>query len=199
MKKEKDYIQDIAEIRSMMERSSKFLSLSGWAGIMAGVYALTGVGLAIYWLDFGPQQLDFRQSSKLIGLAVLVLLMAVSTAVVFSYRKADRRKERLWNTATQKMLIQLSVPLVTGGVLMLILACKGELALLAPLSLLFYGLALYNAGNFSYGELRMLGLLQVVMGLAGAAFLPYSLLFWALGFGLLHIAYGIFIHFKYER
>ena len=65
MKEEQKYIRDIAEIRSMMERSSKFLSLSGLAGVMAGIYALAGAFIAYRTFSFNPVEvvdptLDFE-------------------------------------------------------------------------------------------------------------------------------------------
>ena len=57
MKNETDYLRDIGEIRSLMERSSKFISLSGWAGIFAGIYALAGVYVAINYLHFNQHLL----------------------------------------------------------------------------------------------------------------------------------------------
>ena len=97
------------------------------------------------------------------------------------------------------MLIHMAVPLVTGGLLLLLLLSAGLVGLLAPFSLLFYGLALYNAGQFTYQEVRTLGLLEIGLGLLGTYFIAYGLLCRALGFGVLHILYGIYIHYKYER
>ena len=62
MKEEQNYIQDIAEMRSMMERSSKFLSLSGLAGIMAGIYALSGAYIAYKVFYFNPDEMVYSNS-----------------------------------------------------------------------------------------------------------------------------------------
>lgn len=204
MKNERDYIQDIAEIRSMMERSSKFLSLSGWAGIMAGLYALAGAYIASGIYQFNPDRIIYTASlpsglSEIILLGIVVLILAVSTAVVLSYRKARKRGEQAWNTTSQRMIIHMSVPLTAGGIFMLILLSKNLIGLLAPASLVFYGLALYNAGNFTYGEIKYLGIIQICLGLISSYFIGYSLMLWALGFGVVHIVYGIVMHFKYER
>lgn len=203
MKEGRDYINDIAEIRSMMERSSKFLSLSGWAGIMAGIYALAGAFIAYRVLDFNPGELEARDIYpnilQLILLAAVILALAVGTAVFFSYKNANSRGEKLWNPTAKRLLINMAVPLAAGGLLCLILIAKGLIGLVPPLTLIFYGLALYNGSKFTYEEVRVLGVTQVALGLLNACFVGYGLLFWALGFGLVHIVYGIYMHYKYER
>jgi len=208
MKKERDYTQDIAEIRSMMERSSKFLSLSGWAGIMAGIYALAGAWIASSFFQFNPDKIvyDISLSESLTGdlpgvipLAILILILAIGTAVFLSYNKARRRGEKVWNSTSKRMIIHMAVPLGAGGIFILMLLLNDLAGLLAPSSLLFYGLALYNAGNFTYDEVKYLGLVQMVLGLTGCFFIEYGLLLWALGFGVVHIVYGIYMHLRYER
>lgn len=208
MKAEKDYMRDIAEIRSMMERTSKFLSLSGWAGIMAGIYALIGAYLAYARFYFNPDEITRTAAEpgnwsaslpEIIALALIVLVLAISTAIFLSYKKATKRGEKIWNATSRRLLLNMAVPLIGGGLLILILIAKGLIGLVAPFTLIFYGLALYNAGKFTYAEVRVLGLIEIGLGLISAYFVGYGLLFWALGFGLLHIIYGIYIHYRYER
>lgn len=208
MEEQKDYSKDIAEIRSMMERSSKFLSLAGWAGIMAGIYALVGAYIAKYEFNFNSDEKDSggMQSVNLspdllqvIFLAIIILILAIGTAIFLSYRKSSRRKEQLWNPTAKRMLINMAIPLVAGGLLILILISKGLISLVAPLTLLFYGLALYSASKFTYEEVRSLGLIQIGLGLISAYFVEYGMLLWALGFGVFHIIYGIYMHYKYEK
>lgn len=208
MNEEKDYIRDIAEIRSLMERSTKFLSLAGWAGLMAGLYALAGVYIAYTFLAFNPDQINYSSTStrilapntlKVIALAFAILVLSIGTAIVLSHRKATKRNETLWNATTKRLLYHMAVPLIAGGLLCLILINKGLIGLLAPASLLFYGLALYNASLFTYKEVKSLGLIQIGLGLFSAYFVGYGLACWALGFGVFHIIYGIYMHYRYER
>jgi hypothetical protein len=201
--KEQDYIRDIAEIRSMMERSSKFLSLSGWAGIMAGIYALIGAYIAYSILNFNPDEIVYSMEAssltKVVFLAILILILAVGTAVFLSYKKADKKGEKIWNAVSRQLLVNMAVPLVTGGILILVLISKDLIGFIAPVSLLFYGLSLYNAGKFTYDEVKFLGMIQIGLGLLSSYFVEYGVLFWAVGFGVVHIIYGIYIHFRYER
>lgn len=207
MKEEQNYIRDIAEIRSMMERSSKFLSLSGWAGIMAGIYALAGAYIAYKFFHFHHHQIFYNSTqasvsselSKVIFLAIIILVLAVGTAIILSYKKANEKGEKIWNATSRRLLTNMLVPLVAGGFLILILLSKGIIGLVAPLSILFYGIALYNASKFTYDDLKYLGLTEIALGLVSSYFIEFGLLFWAIGFGVLHIVYGIYIHFRYER
>lgn len=204
MKEDRDYIQDLGEIRSMMERSSKFLSLAGWAGIMAGIYALSGAYIAYNVLDFYPDEIIYGsiESSKflmVLSLAILILVLAIGTAIVLSCKKAKKRGEKAWNATSKMLVAHMAVPLVAGGILILIFLAKGFLGFIAPLTLLFYGLALYNASKFTYDDVKFLGLIQIVLGLISTWFIEYGLLFWAIGFGVVHIMYGIYMHIRYER
>jgi hypothetical protein len=206
MKDKQDYIRDIAEIRSMMERSSKFLSLSGWAGIMAGIYSLTGAFIAYKFLNFNPGQIAYTiepgrlpDLPKVIILAVLILILAIGTAFFVSYKKANQKGENGWNPTSRRLLVSMAVPLVTGGILILIFISKNLLGLIAPFTLIFYGLALYNAGKYTYDEVKFMGIIQIGLGLISSWFIEYGLLFWSFGFGIVHIVYGIYMHLRYER
>ncbi len=207
MKKEQEYFRDLAEIRAMMERSSKFMSLSGWAGVLAGIYALVGAYVAYGWLDSsGPEENSYMARSlslevylPLIALFMLILILALATAIFLSHQKAIRRGESAWNTTSKRLLAHMAVPLVAGGSLILILMSKGLIFLAPPLSLSFYGIALYNASKFTLEVLKYLGMIQILLGLAGACFPGYGLVLWAVGFGAFHIAYGTYMHYKYER
>jgi hypothetical protein len=208
MKEDQDYIRDIAEMRSMMERSSKFLSLSGLSGIMAGIYALSGAYIAYKFFHFSPDEIidttikPGSASSSLpqvIFLAVVMLILTLGTAIILSYKKANKRREKLWNPTAKRLLINMAVPLIAGGLLILVLISKGLIGLIAPFTLLFYGLALYSASKFTYEEMRSLGLIEIGLGLISSYFVEYGLLFWALGFGVVHIIYGIYMHYRYER
>ena len=206
MKSDQDYARDLYEIRSMMERSSKFLSLSGWAGIMAGIYALAGAYLAVWVLDFHPDAIMYPGAGAaesaspmpyVVLLAFVILALATGTAAFFSYRNAQSKGERAWNPTSRRLLANMAIPLVAGGVLLLALLSSGLWGLLAPLSLLFYGLALVSAAQFTFNEVRLLGIAQIVLGLAGVWFVEYGMLLWAVGFGLVHIAYGVYMKVRY--
>jgi hypothetical protein len=203
MKENRDYTQDLADIRSMMERSSKFMSLSGLAGVMAGIYALVGVWFVYSILNISPYQfesgLEATQQFHLSIVGIIILVLSLATAIAFSYRKATKRGETVWNATSKRMLANMFMPLFTGGILILIAMMKDVTLLVLPMSLIFYGMALYNASNFSYSDVKYLGLTQVGLGLFAALYPDYGLILWAIGFGAVHIVYGIYMHIRYER
>ena len=208
MRKEEDHFRDLAEIRSMMERSSRFLSLSGWSGVLAGLYALIGVAIAYYIFHFNPDELYYNSYTsgsvpdkllKVILLAVLILILAVGTAVYYSYKKAQKRDEKIWNASSRRVLMNMAVPLITGGILIIIFFSNNMVGLIAPFMLLFYGLAIFSVSNFTFNEVRYLGIIEILLGLLNLLLLEFGLLFWAIGFGIMHIVYGIYIHYKYEK
>ena len=201
------YLNDISEIKNIMNRSSRFMSLSGLSGIMAGIYSLIGAWLAyttIYsdTLLLGTyENLVITQESvyKLFAIAISVIVASLLTGIFFSYRKAQKQNEKFWDSSSRRLVINLMIPLVTGGIFILFLIEKEILGLVAPLTLLFYGLACVNASKYTLGGVRYLGMTMIVLGLISTKFIGYGLLFWALGFGFCHIFYGAVMYFKYEK
>jgi hypothetical protein len=206
MNPKQDYQQDLASIRHLMERSSKFISLSGLAGVLAGIYALAGAAFTYYFLykEDSYKTVDYYRENPglviyLALVATAVLVLSLSTGWYLSYQKAKRANTTMWNDTTKRLIINLIIPLSSGGVFILLLVYRGYFGIIAPSFLLFYGLALVNASNNLYDEFRYLGYLEIILGLI-AAFLPgYGLFFWAIGFGVLHIFYGALMYRKYDR
>jgi uncharacterized membrane protein len=198
--------QDLESIRQIMERSVKFISLSGFSGILAGVYALIGAALAYYQIYSGEvaRTVEYYQGhipmvSKLIIIAVAVLAASLLTGWWFSFRKAKKLKTKIWNETSRRLLMNLAIPLVVGGIFTLVLVYHGHYNVVAASVLIFYGLALINASSNLYEEVRYLGYCELVVGLIAAALPGYGLYFWAVGFGLLHILYGTMMYKKYDR
>ncbi len=203
MNKQK-YIEDLKDIKQMMNRSSKFISLSGMSGITAGILAIIGAYLAYQTIYSNQDYLVYRQATLNIENILILLLIASSTltlsigsGIFFTTRKARKNDQKLWDTQTKSLLINLFIPLVTGGLLCLILLSKGYIGIIAPLTLIFYGLALVNASKYTLEEIRSLGLIEIALGLLGIYFIGYGLIIWAIGFGILHIIYGIIMHIRY--
>ena len=200
------YLDDLQEIRSIMERSTRFLSFSGKSGIAAGLFALIGAYFAyrqIYYSDTVIyDSLKSREYTahvfQLLVIASIVLILSVGSGIWFSWQKAQKAGEKLWSPASKKLVFHAMVPLITGGILILILLSRGYLGAVAGVSLIFYGLALFQAGNFTFSDVKYLGIIEVVAGLLAVANPGYGLYFWAFGFGVLHIVYGTIMHFKYD-
>jgi hypothetical protein len=204
-----DQLQALQDIRGIMERSTRFLSLSGWSGIWAGTVALLG-GLIAYiqldtYYDRYEQRGGFDQSeyislrNELFYLGVTVFMVALCGAFLFTLRKVRQQNSVLWNSASRRFLSSLAIPIAAGAVMILAFLHHNDLQYIAPACLIFYGLGLYNAGKFTLDDIRYLGMLEVALG-AACLFLPgWGLYFWATGFGLLHIIYGMIMWNKYER
>lgn len=194
---------DLSEIRTIMERSTKFLSLSSWSAIMAGIYALIGATIAFDIMHSTAVQkkeiFEVSDALPLVFLAGSVFLAAAVTALAANYRKAKKAGQSLWNAPARRAFTNFSIPMAAGGIFALTLFFHGYYGLIAPSTLIFYGLALINTGNFTLGDIRTLGIWQLTLGLIAAAFPSYGLLFWALGFGILHLVYGAVLYWNYER
>jgi hypothetical protein len=207
MKDIQEYEKDISSIRSIMEKSSKVFSLSGFSGIMAGIYALTGAAVIFYMLHYpaSPFQpinysnVDTSDLWKIVFVGGSVLVAAVLTCIGLSYTKAKKLTIAVWNNASKRLIINMFIPLLTGGLFILIMINASHYDLVAPASLLFYGLALLQISSNTYDELKYLGFSQVLFGLLAALYPGYGLLLWAFGFGVLHIFYGAVLYNKYEK
>lgn len=206
--KSKDYLQDINEIKSLMNKSSRFMSLSGLSGILAGIYALIGayLGYTIIYKDNviskdGYRTLILSETSMLtiFAIAFAVIILSVATGIFLSWRKAKSHNESFWDSASKRLLINFLIPLATGGFFILSLIEKEIYAFVAPLTLVFYGLACVNASKYTLGYIRYLGITLIITGLMSVWFLGYGLFFWAIGFGVCHIIYGTLMHFKYDK
>ncbi len=207
MNEPQHFEKDLAEIRSLMEKSAKFISLSGLSGIVAGVYALIGSVVAYFLIQYPLPPFASRQVSapdtslmiKLVDIALVVLVASLITGFTLSARKAKRQGMEFWNTTTRRLIVNLVIPLAAGGIFIVILLWQQQYAIVAPISLIFYGLALINASSNLYDEVRYLGYSEIILGLIATAVPGYGLLFWMIGFGVLHVFYGALMFRKYDR
>ncbi|MEZ4772289.1 MAG: hypothetical protein R3D00_03835 [Bacteroidia bacterium] len=212
MNEYKDRLKDISEIRNLMEESSRFMSLSGLSGVGAGVVALIGAAGTYHYLHGHdmyqnivrlirgkPYLTTVEQLFTLVGIALLILVCAIGVATFFTVRNARKQGKKIWTKSSSRMMINLFIPLAAGAVFCVQLAWYGFAGLVAPATLVFYGMALLNAGKYTYREIRYLGISEIVLGLISASFIGYGIFFWVIGFGVLHIVYGAMMYIKYER
>lgn len=200
------HIEALNDIRTMMRKSSRFLSLSGLSGIFAGVYALGGYFAAKGFIqqNWGSEYHDLKANGMLnygffISDAIIVLGLSLLTAYLFSARKAKKNNSKLLDHTAWQLIWQMAVPLITGGLLSLALLTLGKVAFIAPIMLCFYGSALFAASRMTYDDVKYLGIAQIILGIISAFDLGNGLLYWALGFGVMHIIYGTLMWWKYER
>ncbi|WP_162425834.1 hypothetical protein [Pontibacter pudoricolor] len=207
MNQQQDQLAELHEIRKIMDRSSRFISLSGLSGVAAGVSALLGAAVVKWYLvthnivynEIMGLTLTREAIFFILSVAGIVFILALSSATYFTARNAKKNSHRVWDSKTERMLINLFIPLAAGGVFCAVLFYHDLLYLVAPVMLIFYGFALLNASKYTLSDIRYLGIMEIVVGLVASFFVGYGLLAWTLGFGVLHIVYGTLVYFKYER
>jgi len=197
-----DYLKDISEIKNLMNKSSRFISLSGLSGILAGIYALIGAAVA-YWLVIkhsGGTLFIFHGWVFWTCMAVLamVAILSVITGIILTTRKAKQNNEKIWDTSSKRLLFNFLVPLIVGGIYCFIILNQGRYGQTGGLMLIFYGLALVSASKYSIGDIKYLGYIEIVLGLIASYNPGYGFWLWILGFGIMHIVYGAWMHFKYD-
>lgn len=200
--------ETLSEIRHLMEKSSRFMSLSGLSGVLAGVYALIGAWAAYYYIDQyhrqGGEDLNALVANRglfifLLVDAAMVLVLAVGTGIFLTTRKAQKDGSSLFDSSAKRLIINLAIPLVSGGIFCAGLLYHGYVAFIVPTMLIFYGLALVHASKYTRDDVRSLGIAEILLGFISMFVAGYAWVFWALGFGILHIVYGTYMYIKYEK
>lgn len=207
MNQQQEQLETLHEIRKIMDRSSRFISLSGLSGVAAGISALIGAAVVKWYLvthdinysqNLG-QNLTRESILFISSVAMLVFILAFCLATYFTARNAKKNSRQVWDSKTERMLVNLFIPLIVGGIFCAVLVYHNLLFLIAPVMLIFYGCALLNASKYTLSDIRYLGFIQIILGLLASFFVGYGLLAWTVGFGVLHIVYGTLMYFKYER
>ncbi|MCL5129982.1 MULTISPECIES: hypothetical protein [unclassified Algibacter] len=197
----KDYLKDISDIKDLMNKSTRFISLSGLSGILAGTYALIGAAAA-YWLvnqySYGTLILDGKIFRIVMFILALVAGFSALTGYILSAKKAKKTGAKMWDVTSKRLVINFLIPLIAGGLYILIILSHGKYGQTGGLMLIFYGLALVNASKYSIGDIRYLGYIEIVLGLIATLLPGYGFWLWVLGFGIMHIIYGSIMHFKYD-
>ena len=200
----KEALNTLHEIKELMEKSSRFQSINGWSIIIIGLLAsvvsagactllLPHEGLS--WMPEGWNGLLINSPYRtLIASACAVALLVVSFAVVCfgSYRLMKRQGDFVFGKTIRRPLFHFSVPMVVGGLLCVAMLLQGHYGLTSTFMLVFYGLALLNASHYTSRSIALLGYCELVLGVVDCFVVSHAILFWFLGFGLLHIVFGIY-------
>ncbi len=209
MNEQQQSLDDLQHIKKMMERSSRFISLSGLSGISAGLCALIGAWVA-YPYVFGQKDFvinltkdfiddySFILNTYLFWIAAVTFIAAFVSAFFFTWLKSKKDGTPIWGNTAKRLLINVSIPVAVGGLFLFRMIHFGTFGLVAPGCLIFYGLGLINASKYTLDEIRYLGYVQIILGIINLWFVGYGLYFWAMGFGIMHIAYGVYMWMKYE-
>ena len=199
------YIEDLKEIKDIMNRSSRFISLSGLSGISAGITALIGAYLVYKFVFVGSDYLTFEsvilsteEFSELLITACGTIVVSIGLVIYLTTQETKKRKEKIWDQQTKRILLNLSIPLLVGGIISWIFLVRGYVGIVLPMTLIFYGMALVNVSKYTLNEIRSLGLIEILLGLVALQLVSYGLIIWSIGFGVLHIVYGFIIKMKYK-
>lgn len=197
-------LKDIQEIKKMMSKSSKFNSISGSSGIFAGTYLLIGavvyryVSMNNFWIEIDIQNYN-NQLLTVLSILFAVFLLSLGTLIILTINKAKKNHESAWNATSKRMLVNFCIPFVSGSLFVLLTLNDINHSLSCSLMLIFYGLTLVNGSKYTLGDLRFLGLIEIVLGLINVVLPTYSFWLFTFGFGLMNIIYGFILHFKYDR
>lgn len=203
MDKNQEHLRNLSEIRNIMEKSSSFVSLSGMSGITAGIVGL--IASVFFYRTVSMVREPYTYSTyrstiiELFIIGFITLVSAFAFAIFFTSLKAKRNHQPLWSSSAKRLLINLFIPLTAGGIFCLFLLYNLYFTLLVPSMIIFYGLALVNASKYTLNQITYLGLSEIILGLISLFFFDYAVYFWALGFGVLNIVYGIIMYVLYEK
>lgn len=202
MKTNKQELETLQDIRKIMERSSRFISLSGWSGVSAGICALIGAFFAhrvITSGEYTQEYLMYSQVRTLFLIAILTFISAFVSAFFFTYIRSKRNNIPIWSTASKRLMWNAGVPMVAGGMLILKMIELGMGGLIAPACLIIYGITLFSASKQTLNEIKYLGYTEILLGFVSLWLTGYGLIFWTIGFGVMHIIYGVYMWIKHER
>lgn len=208
-------LETLQDIKKMMERSSRFISLSGLSGIAAGTCALVGAWFAYGVIEKSRYSVaNIRSMARnadenisigewmnnaLVQIAAITFVAAFVLAFIFTYLRSKKTNTPIWGSQARRLMINVMIPMMVGGIYLFSLMQNEAYGLIAPGCLIFYGLAVLNASKYTLPETRYLGYGEMLLGIINLWFMGYGLYFWALGFGVLHIVYGTAMWWKYER
>ena len=203
------HLESLKDIKSIMERSSRFITLSGKSGIAAGFIGLASAFIAYqiigkYYVNYNNKGFwtitDFKALERqLFLLATITVVLAFSFGFYFTWQKAKIDNTNIWNASSKRLLVNLCIPLIAGGIFIIGMLANNEWQFIGPACLIFYGLALINGSKYTYDDIRYLGFLEILLGSINLFYIGFGLYFWAVGFGVLHIIYGIIMWNKYDR
>ena len=175
-------------IRETMERSKVFTSVPGYGGALMGA---TAIGAAIV-----------AHHQPLIGNWLIVWLVEAALAFAVGlfalWQKSKNSGESLVSVPARKFASAFAPPIIAGVVLTALFYYRGFFEFLPCAWLTLYGTAVVTGGAYSVRIVPVVGWIFVALG-AVAAFAPASWgnVLMALGFGVLHIVFGLIVARRY--
>jgi hypothetical protein len=168
------------------------LNFKSWIGILTGFYALVGIFIAnqmLHSYKFAEEGLNMLPVNifeiMIMALAAFILLISLVTIYIV------KKKKSLKFSNIEKL--NFYIPLILGGVILFLVANKGYYHLIASVSLIYYGIFLLNLNRFLKTDLFIFAIIEIILGFTSFFVNNHSLLFLAIGFGVLQIIFGIYL------
>ena len=198
----KDYLKDISEIKNMMNKSSRFNSLSGISGIATGIYAIIGSLIGYQYVtknNIEISNLDRFHFSLLFADLVLIIFLSLITSLIITRRKVKVDGISSGSILTKKMLSNFLIILIPSTIYVLILILNHDFVGAGSLMLFFYGASLINASHNTLEEIKTLGLIEIVLGILIILIPAFAFWIWLIGAGIIHVIFGLYMYFKHEN
>lgn len=193
---------ELKVIRQLMERPIRYSTMSGASAILAGLAALAGAITSQYISQRYPSQ-TACSANGLVWLGVFCV--ALVSNIMLTRIRERKHGMPFWSSLKRRILLTIVPPFVMGTGLTLAVAHHeaaiagvSQWGLIAALWMAFYGLALWQVGEFSKPEVRLLGVAFLLMALPTAGLWqgwPYVAL--GVAFGGFHIVYGIIVWMRH--
>jgi len=180
--------EDIRFIRLAMERGPMFTGVPGWGGVVMGISALVAAAMA-----------SSRPTVEgWLGIWLAEACLAIGIGAWAMSRKARRAGLPVLSGAGRKFMMSFLPPAVAGAFLTAALYRAGDVSLLSGTWLLLYGAAVVTGGAFSVKVVPLMGLCFMALGGAAVFATPgWDDPLLAMGFGGLHILFGLHIARKH--
>jgi hypothetical protein len=206
MKKHDEQLAAIEEMRNLMDRATRFRSISGLSAMVAGLLAIICVafvsqftGIRFFEAEAFDRMLQGDAAREVQLSFFFLLITSIGFGIYLAARNAHAKGQDAWDSAAKRLAFHMAIPLVAGGIFSILISQQGLAGLVPPITLLFYGLALFNGSHYTLDAVRILGIGQILLGLLATTFVAFGLVIWVIGFGVFNLIFGLYIYFNYER
>ena len=176
--------ENLQFIRRTMERSSTFTAVPGLGGAGMGVIGLVAAAIAANQIS----------AERWLVVWLIAAAVALSIGVTSMWRKAARLGAPLAGAVGRRFAMSLAAPLVAGAALTWGAWMNGDRDLIPAVWLLLYGTGVLAGGAFSVAAVRLLGVMVMALGVAALVTPPaWGNVWLGMGFGLLQLAFGLYI------
>jgi hypothetical protein len=175
-------------IRETMERAGSFTAVPGWGGCIIGLTAIAAAFVAARQPNMDRWLITWLMEG----------MVAVGIGAIAMKIKSESAGQALSSEPARRFVLSFAPPLLAGALLGSVLYRSNLIGALPGTWLLLYGTGVVTGGAFSVRVVPLMGLCFMGLG-AAALFLPLPLAnaLLGIGFGVLHVVFGIIIARRY--